>query len=121
MDDSAKTVATMQEVLAVIKLQSEQLSKTEGIISDVNEKLEVSIKNVDRISESTKEVNDVRVTVIDLVENLASISEEYAANTEETSASATEVSKTMVKVGEKAEAVKKIAGALEEQMSKFTL
>lgn len=44
------------------------------------------IKSVTQIAEKTRQMDEARANVVDVVHNLTSIAEENAANTEETSA-----------------------------------
>lgn len=120
-DNSEKAVATMQEVMTIMKTQEEKVEKTERIILDVREKIAQSIDAVGVIAESTEHIDETRKLVIDLVQSLSAIAEENAANTEETSASVTEVGATMGSIADNTEQLKEIAKQLDSSMQQFKL
>ena len=66
-------------------------------------------------------MDEARVNVVDVVQNLTSIAQENAASTEETSASVTEVSSIVTNIAENTEKMKSVADELEQNMEIFKL
>lgn len=121
IEESEKTVETMEDVKGVIKIQNENVVKTGNAFQDVKTGIEKSIHGVNAISEKTHELDEARIRVVDIVQNLTSIAEENAASTEQTSASATEVVAIMSDVAENAERLNLIADELKSHTEKFTI
>lgn len=66
-------------------------------------------------------MDEARVNVVDVVQNLTAIAEENAASTEETSASVTDVGRIMTDISNNTEKMKDIASELEQNMEIFKL
>lgn len=90
INDSEKTVHTMEEVREVMEEQNRKVDKAGSIFEDVLRGIDVTIKGIATISDYTTQMDKARVDVVDVVQNLTAIAEENAAATQETSASATE-------------------------------
>lgn len=121
INDSQKAVETMDLVKEITEQQSRNVDKTNEIFGQVREGIGNSAGGVTAIADRTKKLDDARVSVVDIVQNLTAIAEENAASTEETSASVTEVSAIVVGISENAERLKGISDKLEGQMGMFKL
>lgn len=119
--DSEKAVTIMGEVKEIMTRQNEHVVKTDAIFSQVKNGIDSSINGVTRIAEKAKQMDEARINVIDVVQNLTAIAEENAASTEETSASVTEVSSIMAKISDNAEKMKNISNELEQNINIFKL
>lgn len=119
IQDSNKAVETMDEVKEIMQRQSENVDKTEEIFAVVKDGIDYSIQSVNNIAEKTKKLDEARVTVVDVVQNLTAIAEENAAGTEETSASTAEFSNMMEDIQGTSSKLKNIASDLENCMSIF--
>lgn len=119
IQDSNKAVETMDEVKEIMQRQSENVDKTEEIFAVVKDGIDYSIQSVNNIAEKTKKLDEARVTVVDVVQNLTAIAEENAAGTEETSASTAEFSNMMEDIQGTSSKLKNIASDLENRMSIF--
>ena len=119
--DSEKSVETMKQVKDIMNSQNESVAKTDEIFTQVKTGIADSMDGVSRIAEKTQKLEEVRVTVVDAVQNLTAIAEENAASTEETSASVTEVSNIVYHISENSSQLKEIASGLEKDMSIFKL
>ena len=85
--DSEKAVNIMGEVKDIMMRQNEHVSKTDEIFTQVKGGIDSSIDGVSKIAEKTRQMDEARVKVVDVVQNLTAIAEENAASTEETLAS----------------------------------
>lgn len=119
ISDAAKSVETMESVKGVIQQQDEYVKNTEESFRDVASGIAQSIDGIHSISAKTKQLNEARIRVVDVVQNLTAIAEENAAGTEQTSASVTEVGNTMNDVAEEATHLNGIATALEDSVKVF--
>ncbi|MCM1262777.1 MAG: methyl-accepting chemotaxis protein [Butyrivibrio sp.] len=119
--DSEKAVKTMGEVKEVMNEQIEHVTKTDAIFAEVKSGINSSIDGVNRIAEKTKKMDEARINVVDVVQNLTAIAQENAASTEETSASVTEVSSIVYNISENASRMKNVADGLEQNMNVFKL
>lgn len=121
IEDSQKSVATMEDVKRIMESQNESVGHTDESFRQVGEGIRTSIQGVNRISEKTKKLDDARIVVVDVVQNLTAIAEENAASTEETSASVTEVSSIVVQISENANRLREVANKLEKNMDIFKI
>lgn len=119
ISDSEKAVSIMDEVKGIMMKQSEHVSKTDEIFTQVKNGIDSSIDGVSRISEKTQHMDEARVNVVDIVQNLTAIAEENAANAEETSASVTEVSRIVADISNNTKKMKIVADELEQNMKIF--
>lgn len=119
--DSEKTVSTMEDVKSVIAKQDEHVANTEKAFEDVKDGIDKSIESVRTLTDKTKQLDEARVKVVDVVQNLTAIAEENAASTEETSASASEVGAIMENISDNAKQLNVIADELKESISQFLI
>lgn len=121
IDDSEKAVETMNVVKDIIGRQSENVEKTNTIFGQVKSGIDYSIEGITSIAEKTKKMDEARINVVDVVQNLTAIAEENAASTEETSASVTEVANIVTNISGNSGELKKVSDKLEEHMEVFSL
>ncbi len=117
--DSEEAVATMDSVREIIAEQSENVEKTGAGFAEVKKGIDSSLESVQAITASINKMDEARVNVVDVVQNLTAIAEENAASTEETSASATEVTATIQNMSDQAEQLKGVATGLDNSMKIF--
>lgn len=110
--ESEKTVDKMEEVREVISLQDENVIHTQEAFQSVKRGIDQSMHGIDNIAERTHQLDESRVRIVDVVQNLSAIAEENAASTEETSASANEVESIVTTIAENATQVNGIADRL---------
>ncbi len=121
MADSEKSVDTMKDVKVVIDKQDEYVANTEESFHEVNDGIQKSIEGIRTIADRTEQLDQARVKVVDVVQNLTAIAEENAAGTEETSASVVEVGNTMMEMADEAKHLSDIANKLEENVRVFVV
>lgn len=119
IDDSTKSVETMNEVRAIMEQQNENVHRTDKAFTVVKAGIDHSMDGVNFIADKTQNLDDARVNVVDVVQNLTAIAEENAAGTEETSASATEFGNMVGTIQNETEMLMGVANELEEQMNIF--
>ncbi len=117
--DSEESVQTMKEVRTIIGQQNENVIRTEHAFHNVKEGIDHSIESIGMIASKTQELDEARVRVVDVVQNLNAIAQQNAASTEQTSASAAEAGTTVANIAENAKQLNGIATELEESVKKF--
>ncbi len=117
--DSEEAVETMDSVKEIIARQSANVERTGEGFAEVKKGIDTSLENISAISDSISRMDEARVNVVDVVQNLTAIAEENAAGTEETSASATEVGAIVQNMAEQAGKLKEVAGEMESSMNVF--
>ena len=120
-EESAKSVAIMDDVKIVIDTQNHDVGETEKAFHLVKSDIDESIKSIEMIAEKTRSLDEARARVIEVVHNLTSIAQENAASTEETLANATRVNDAIGNVEQQAENLKQIADKLTQTIGRITL
>lgn len=119
--DSEEAVETMNAVKEIITKQSDNVEKTGAGFTEVKSGIDTSLISMEAIAKSIDMMDEARINVVDVVQNLTAIAQENAAGTEETSASATEVGAIVQNMAEQAGKLKEVAGELESSMSVFKI
>ncbi len=119
--DSEASVQIMDEVGEIIAEQKRKLDETRNKFKDVSRGIEVSMSETEKIYEKTKECDEARVRVTDIVQNLSAVAQQNAASTEETNAAMQELNATINLLAEAAKDLKDIAEELEKDVSFFQI
>lgn len=119
IEESQKSVKTMQDVREVIEKQNTSVMNTQKAFEEVKTGIDQSVVGVRTIANKTAKLDEARVKVVDVVQNLTAIAQENAASTEETSASATELSAIMTSIADSAKHLHQIAAEFEESVKEF--
>ena len=121
IEDSNKSVLTMNEVKEMMEQQSQNVTNTNAQVSSLIEEVEQSLTVIDEVSIKTNKINEARSSVVDTVQNLSAIAQENAASTQQTSASVTEISGIISEIAEEAHELKGISNQMDNSMSVFEL
>lgn len=121
IEDSDKSVTTMNEVKGIMEQQNENVANTNTQVTQLLSDVDDSLGMISTVTEKTNKVNDVRSSVVDTVQNLSAIAQENAASSQETSASVTEISGIVTEIAGNASELKDIANRLEDSMSMFEM
>lgn len=121
LENSAISVEKMAAVSENIKEQTQRLRDTKQLF----DYLYSEIKSVQQVSGNingqTEKLDELKVTVADAVNNLASSSEESAASVEETSASMQVVLSAMEECTSDTRKLVSLSGRLKQQSGKFNM
>ncbi len=117
--DSEASVQIMEEVGEIITEQKRKLDETRNKFKDVSRGIETSMSETEKIYGQTKECDQARVRVTDIVQNLSAVAQQNAASTEETNAAMQELNATINLLAEAAKDLKEIAEELERDISFF--
>lgn len=121
IQETQRSVQTMADVKAVIEKQDENVNLTERAFEDVQEGITQSIESIKTIAQRTEELDQARVKVVDVVQNLTAIAQENAASAEETSASTTEMSAIMESIDSNARSLNEVADRLHDTIAQFKI
>lgn len=119
--DSQKSVETMEEMRQIMREQDDDVRKTQNAFEDVRLGIEKSTEGMNSIAEKTRSLDEARVNVVDVVQNLTAIAEENAAGTQETSASATEFVNLVDGIQLDTDTLKNVAEGIDKSVSIFRL
>ncbi|MCM1038501.1 MAG: methyl-accepting chemotaxis protein [Ruminococcus sp.] len=117
--DSEASVKIMAEVETSISQQQQKLEETKAKFADVSSGIETSIAATEQIYAQTRECDEARTRVTDVIRNLSAVAEENAASTEQTNASMQELNATISLLADSARELKEISEKLEEDVSFF--
>lgn len=117
--NSSKAVETMDELKGIIESQNNHLERTKHNFDTVYDGINRSTDQIQQISAITKELNDIRVKVEDLMCILSAISEENAASTEETSAATEQLTEAVNSIGEEIKVLRGLSDELVGSISVF--
>lgn len=121
ISDSGKAVDTMNEVMEIMEVQNKNIQQMGRQFEQLFAAIDKSNRGVGNIADRTKSLDEARVNVVDIVQNLTAIAEENAAGTQETSASVTEVNDIVSQISENVNQLRRISEELEHRMEIFRL
>lgn len=111
----------MDGIRKIMAEQNEKVDKTSEMFGLLKNGIDQSVVAVNVIAESTKEIDRMRVGVVDASQNLTSIAEENAASAEETSAAVSELTGIMETIAKDAGELRKLADDLYAEFKFFKL
>lgn len=114
-----ETMQTMESVRTVIAEQDKEVRQTEEAFRNVKDGIAKAISSIHSIMEKTEKLDEARVSVVDIVQNLTAIAQENAAGAQETAATMSEVNSIMANMAESAEQIYRIADELETNIRLF--
>lgn len=117
--DSEASVEIMTEVGDIIALQQQKLEETKEKFADVSKGIEISITETENIHTQTKECDEARIKVTDVISNLSAVAQQNAASTQETNAAMEELNATINLLADSAKDLKDIATELQKDVSFF--
>ena len=119
INDSDKSVEMMDGIRKIMAEQNEKVDKTSEMFDLLKQGIDHSVVAVNVIADSTKEIDRMRVGVVDASQNLTSIAEENAASAEETSAAVSELTGIMETIAKDAADLRKLADDLYAEFQFF--
>lgn len=114
-------VSTMYSVKSILNEQNLIVKETEMRFDGIAEATELVKTVVEKLNHSSLLMTKNKENIIGLLQNLSAISEENAAGTEEASASMEEQAATIEEIANSGESLAKIAGELNDIISKFKI
>ncbi len=118
---SQLAVQTMDDVKSTIEEQSKGVKETESKFDGIAEATDAIGRIVDRLNSSTAMMAKSKDEMIDLIQNLSSISQENAASSQEASAAMEEQAANIEEIAQAGEKLAKIAEDLNQLVSQFII
>ena len=118
--ESKNTVAAMNKVQGIIEVQQEKLVETRDKFNGVGAGIRSSLLEIEEIGRDTRQCDEARQHVTDIIQNLSAVSEENASETEETMASMEELSSTMQRLIERADDLRRLSEELDGEVHYFS-
>ena len=119
LSDSEASVEVMNRLNENFAAQGEQLSSTQQDMIDMS----TNVKNVEassrQITSRVEDLNQAKMSLVEIIQDLSAISEENAASTEETNASMQELNATFSVISESAAQLQVLADNLQNTISFF--
>ena len=101
--------------------QSQQLSHTEDQFTDIYENIEVAKQSVTSIYDTVRNMDQERLTVVELVQKLSEIAADNAAGTQEILASSEMLDGMVKDVSEASGQLVSVSDDIEKSVSGFTV
>ena len=120
-DDSDSSVATMNEVEAIIRDQDEKISNTNAIFQTVENNIENSINGINDIKTKTHTLSEIREKTVQIVQDVSASSQETAASTEETAEFTDKVTAKVSEIETAINNVQDVIHELEKSIEVFSL
>ncbi|MEE3467297.1 MAG: methyl-accepting chemotaxis protein [Eubacterium sp.] len=118
--ESKNTVEAMNRVQEIIEVQQEKLSETREKFDGVGNGIRDSLLEIEEIGRDTRECDEARRHVTDLIQNLSAVSSENATETKETMASMKELSDYMLQLNEHAADLRRLSEELDDEVHYFS-
>ena len=121
IEDSDRTVGTMEQVMSTVFAQTEHMQQTSEKTQEVRERLGVSLDSMAVIEESVAYLNKARQEIVRTVQELSDIAKQNAATTQEVYATVNLVTEGFGSVEGSTEDLRSIADGLEDSMGHFSV
>ena len=112
-------VLTMDKMKQLMIEQNISVKTTVVNFEGISNSVEKSIDTLDTLNESSKLMDQKKVEVIDIMQNLSAIAEENAASTEEVAASVQEQTASIAEFGSSVDKMSVLSDVMKENVKKF--
>ena len=119
LSDSEASVEVMDKLNENFAAQGEQLTSTQKDMQDMFSNVGNVENSSKQISERVEGLNQAKMSLVEVIQDLSAISQENAASTEETNASMQELSETFKVINESAAQLQELADNLQDTISYF--
>ena len=119
--ESKNTVNEMNKVQEIVEIQQQKLIETREKFDGVGAGINKSLVAIEEIGRDTREIDEARVHVTDLIQKLNSVSKENASETELTMASMEELASTMQLINDRADDLRRLSEELDKEVHYFKL
>ena len=118
--ESKNTVSAMNSMQEIMGVQQEKLRETREKFNGVGAGIRDSLVEIEEIGRDTRDCDDARKHVTDIIQNLSAVSQENAAETEATMTSMDNLTSTMQQLAEKANDLRRLSEELDNEVHYFT-
>ncbi len=120
-ENAMRAVKRMETVSEIVRAQSESVTRTESKYGEISLAVQNSVEAIQKMRNFSKQIQDRKMKILEVVEALSAVAQENAANSEEVSANmqmqlaaTEEIETTIVELSQ-------ISDELMEEIDKFTL
>lgn len=118
--ESKNTVSAMNSMQEIMGVQQDKLRETREKFNGVGAGIRDSLIEIDEIGRDTRDCDDARKHVTDIIQNLSAVSQENAAETEATMTSMDNLTSTMQQLAEKANDLRRLSEELDNEVHYFS-
>lgn len=116
-----EAVSTMEKMGATSLQQEESVSDTKAKFEEIMKNMQIMEEKCTILGQSTSEMRTNEKVIVDVINDLSSLSEENAACMQEAAASVATQEQSIEKVSDSSEDVARLARSLQEEIKKFKL
>ncbi|MBQ9596225.1 MAG: cache domain-containing protein [Synergistaceae bacterium] len=116
---SGECVEAANGIRTLLDEERNVLSRTQSKFKELDSKINASVKETASVSEITRKLDGIKDTIMDAVNNLATISEETSATNEEVAASVEMIAGNVKKVSDHTQDMNELAEVLKEAVEHF--
>lgn len=118
---SEKDVEMIQRIMEIVKEQSDSVTSTQKKFDGISHAIEVTKEIIEKLSLSSKEIEEKKDAIIDMIQSLSAIAEENAASTQQAAASTEEQTASMEEIASSSESLSQMAQELQQAVTKFRI
>ncbi len=119
VEESAKSVATIEEMSVGFEKQNSQINSTGDEIKAMADEVNAIARETKEISSQVNNLNRSKESLVNIVSDLSAVSEENAASTEETNAAMEELNATFTLINQSADQLQQLATNLNQNIAFF--
>ena len=120
VEESEKSVATIEEMSVGFEKQNTQINSTGDDVKAMVSEVNAIANETEVISDQISGLNSAKESLVNIISELSAVSEENAASTQETNASMEELNATFSIISESAGNLRQLASELQDKISFFT-
>ena len=119
LEKSNKSVELTERMRTLAEKEQADTGSAKTGFDTLSQIIEANVATAGTIAEKTKNLEELKQTIINNITELSAISEENAASNEEVTANVSSIAESIDRISEDTGMIKKVSAALEEQMKYF--
>ncbi len=119
LEKSNKSVELTERMRALAEKEQTDIGSAKTGFDILSQIIEANVATAGTIAEKTKNLEELKQTIINNITELSAISEENAASNEEVAANVSSIAESIDRISEDTGMIKKVSADLEEQMKYF--
>lgn len=119
LEKSNESVELTERMRTLAEKEQADIGSAKTGFDTLSQIIEANVATAGTIAEKTKNLEELKQTIINNITELSAISEENAASNEEVTANVSSIAESIDRISEDTGMIKKVSAALEEQMKYF--
>lgn len=119
LEKSNKSVELTERMRVLAEKEQADIGSAKTGFDTLSQIIEANVATAGTIAEKTKNLEELKQTIINNITELSAISEENAASNEEVTANVSSIAESIDRISEDTGMIKKVSADLEEQMKYF--